>query len=128
MTVIMRVEGPDAGEQEASEPAPEAVRRAVHRLNGRDASEVYLTGTDGWWLGICGGPEDFFLTMSNEEIGEYWAATPSAAEVGDFEIVCGGQLSRFPAPHRASRTQALTAALYFVKTEGRDETLNWKRV
>lgn len=121
-------DGGQVVERAVASPSTAAVIDAVRKLDGHDINDVYLRQDDGWWLAVCGGPADFLVSLNNEAIGEYWVVTSAVSSDGEFEIVCGGQRSSFPASHRVTVDEAETAATAFAKTGERAASLSWARV
>jgi hypothetical protein len=80
-------------------PTRDHVKHALWQLDGKEVNDLYLrTSGSETYLGICGGPERYMVTLTEHAERFAQLLDPEEPSQVRAEIMCGGQLTSFPPP------------------------------
>lgn len=84
-------------------PSRRQVEQAIGHLDGKQLNDLYLNTSDTLtYLGVCGGAGRYMVTLTeHHERFAQLLNTQDSSNAQEEQIMCGGQLTRFPRRHLA---------------------------
>jgi L-alanine-DL-glutamate epimerase-like enolase superfamily enzyme len=109
-------------------PSRRQVEQAIGHLDGKQLNDLYLNTSDSLtYLGVCGGAGRYMVTLTeHHERFAQLLNTQDSSNTQEEQIMCGGQLTRFPRRHLVDLQTAVTAAIHYLDTGQAAPTLSWE--
>lgn len=108
------------------DPSATEVADALRLLNGAERNDLYLRSGAGQWMGFGGGPGRVIVTYADDFEGPFSEAVGDLAPTETVTVFVGGQDVRLPAKKLIRVEDATVAAVAFLQTEQRPESLVWE--